>query len=83
MCLSSRFPFVCNLRKLSLHSAMLSGVPQGSTLGPLLISIFITNLCVIIHFPNFQFANILKIVHVIKSADDRKLLQYNTDSVQT
>jgi hypothetical protein len=57
-------------------------VPRGSTLGPLLFSIFINDLCAKIHFSEFLlFADDLKIFRVIKSAEDCELLQSDIDSV--
>jgi hypothetical protein len=60
-------------------------VPQGYTFGPLLLNIFINDLCAKIHSSEFLiFADDLKIFHVIKSAEDYKLLvrQSDIDSVQ-
>jgi hypothetical protein len=81
--LSSRFSVVCTLGKSLSPSPMLPGVPQSPTLGRLLFNTFIKDLCAKIHFPEFLLlANDLKILCVIKSADDRILLQSDTDSVQ-
>jgi hypothetical protein len=62
---------------------MLSGVPQGCTLAHLLLNISINDLYAKIYFSEFLlFANDLKIFCVVTSAEDCKLLQSDTDSVQ-
>jgi hypothetical protein len=62
---------------------MLSGVPQDSTLGPLLFSIFVNDLCTKIHLSKFLlFADDLKIYRVLKSVENCKLLRSSIESVQ-
>jgi hypothetical protein len=55
---------------------VLSGVPQGSVLGPLIFYIFINDLCdVINHCSCSLFADDLKVYRAIKSPNDCFLLQ--------
>jgi hypothetical protein len=61
----------------------MSRVPQGSTLGPLLLNNFINDLRAKIGLANFLlFADHSKIFCAIKSAEDCKLLQSDIDSMQ-
>jgi hypothetical protein len=69
------------LGKISSSFSVLSGVPQGSTLRPLLFNIFINNLPAKINHSKFLlFADDLKIYQNIKCAEDCKSLQ--VDAVQ-
>jgi sarcosine oxidase/L-pipecolate oxidase len=56
---------------LSSPFVVLSGVPQGSVLGPLLFNIFMNDLCDVINYSRYIFlADDTKIFHVIKSPND-------------
>lgn len=60
----------------------LSGVPQGSHLGPLLFLLFINDLCDVLEGCEFLlYADDLKIFSRVKSMDDCTLLQNNLDKV--
>jgi hypothetical protein len=67
----------------SLPFKVLSGMPQGSVLGPSLFSVFINDLCTAIEYSNFLlFADDIKIFHAINSADDCILLQSDINRIQ-
>jgi hypothetical protein len=71
------------LDSFSLHFEVLAGVPQGSVLGPLLVNIFINDLCnVIKHFKCLLFADDVKIVSAINSVDDCILQQSDIEHIQ-
>jgi hypothetical protein len=81
--LLNRSSFVRILGQFSSPFSVLSGAPQGSTLGTLLFNIFVTNLSAIIKHSKFLlFAVDLKIYSNIKSVEDCKALQADTYSVQ-
>jgi hypothetical protein len=80
--LSARSSFVRILGKFSSPFSVLSGVAQGSTLGPLLFNIFINDLSAKINHSKFLlFADDLKIYRNIKSAKDCKVLQVDIVAV--
>jgi hypothetical protein len=66
----------------SPHS-VLSRVPQGSTLGPLLFTVVINELCPkIIRSKFLFFGDDLKMYRNTKSVEDCKSLQADVDSIQ-
>jgi hypothetical protein len=78
-----KYVIVRILGKFSSSFSVLSGVPQDSTLGPLLFNIFINDLSAKINHSKFLLlADDLKICRNIKSAEGCKALQVDTDAVQ-
>jgi hypothetical protein len=67
---------------LSFYFLVKSGVPQNSTLGPLLFNVFINDTCNSIHNSRYLlFADDLKIYRTIINVDDCKLLQHDINLV--
>jgi hypothetical protein len=80
---TSRNSSIHILGTFSSSFLVLLGVPQGSTLGPLLFNIFVNDICIKIYYSNFPlFADDLKPYYVIKSAEDCKCLQADIHSVK-
>jgi hypothetical protein len=79
----SRSSFVRILGKCSSPFSVLSGAPQGTTLGPLLFHIFVNDLSAIIKHSKFLlFFDDLKMYRNVKSVEDCKVLQAGVYSVQ-
>ena len=51
-------------------SSVLSGVPQGSVLGPSLLNIYVSDMPSIVNSPIFQFADDVKMFTTIRSVED-------------
>jgi hypothetical protein len=80
--LTGRMLRVCLSNTVSSSFVALSGVPQGSHLGPILFNIFINDLLTVFDGVGVvMFADDLKIYRVIKSADDCSVLQRNVDAL--
>ena len=60
---------------------VLSGVPQGSVLGPLLFLVFINDMPELVHHLTKLFANDCKLIGVIKDENDGNYLQDDLDKL--
>ena len=82
--------FLCDRRQrvaargaLSDWLAVLSGIPQGSVLGPLLFVLYINDLPDNIRSEVFMFADDTKVFSEIRDDTDRANLQADLDELQT
>ena len=66
---------------VSFWAWVLSGVPQGSVLGPLLFIIYINDLCENLHFMGKLYADDTKIISSINSINDSQLLQADLNKI--
>ena len=67
---------------VSESAPVLSGIPQGSVLGPLMFVIYINDLPEAINSYSFLFADDTKVFREINSKDDAFALQSDIDSLQ-
>jgi len=72
--LSDRFQRVCLNGSCSGWRQVISGVPQGSVLGPLLFVIYIDDLSSCVSSCLFKFADDAKLYHSISNPTDIQLL---------
>jgi len=69
--------------QLSHVAPVISGVPQGYVLGPLLFIMFINDLSSVVSSSIFMFADDAKIFKVIRSHDDYMTLQNDLNALYT
>ncbi len=80
--LSSRFHCVCIGDSRSELLPVVSGVPQGSILGPLIFLVFVNNLPAVVHHSILlMFADDTKCAKLIKTPSDSLQLQDDLDSL--
>ena len=80
--LSNRYQYVRVNDKLSKKVKVLSGVPQGSVLGPLLFVIYINDLPEVTAAEMFLFADDTKLVEEINNVQDAISLQQDIDAME-
>ena len=80
--LSDRHQSVKVNGKLSKKCKVLSGVPQGSVLGPLLFVIYINDLPEVTNSKMYLFADDTKLVEEINNVDDAIRLQQDIDAME-
>ena len=67
---------------LSSAEIVLSGVPQGSCLGPVLFCLFINDLPLVVHHSTVKmFADDVKLYRSLTNSDEASLLQKDLDAV--
>ena len=82
--LSNRQHFVCYKDASSTTLPVVSGVPQGSVLGPLLFLVYINDIPSSINVSSvFLFADDAKLLSILRSNLDSAHLQDNVDSIGT
>ena len=79
--LSDRVQRVIVNGSASQWAKVLSGIPQGSVLGPLLFVIFINDICESINSSSYLFADDTKLFRVIKSNSDIATLQADLNTM--
>ena len=79
--LSNRLQRVVINGSASTWSKVLSGVPQGSVLGPLLFIIYVNDLPDVLHCCIQQYADDAKLYFIIKSYNDINSFQHDLDSI--
>ena len=67
--------------KLSSWTDILSGIPQGSVLGPILFVIFINDLPDVVSSTAIMFADDTKLFREIRTMEDNDILQQDLDNL--
>ena len=80
--LTDRFHQVCIRRECSDWLPVLSGVPQGSVLGPVLFLVYVNDIVNSLESTTSLFADDAKIYKTLKTKDDTEALQRDMERLQ-